>query len=73
MKSILRNCAFFLKDAYRARSTIFWMIFFPLLFMICMNFAFAGFRNVEEHHIVLGVDAQHPQLRGLRLWTRVSI
>ena len=66
MKSILRNCAFFLKDAYRARSTIFWMIFFPLLFMICMNFAFAGFRNVEERHIVLGVDAQHPQLRGLR-------
>lgn len=66
MKSILRNCAFFLKDAYRARSTIFWMIFFPLLFMICMYFAFAGFRNVEEHHIVLGVDAQNPQLRGLR-------
>lgn len=66
MKSILRNSAFFLKDAYRARSTIFWMIFFPLLYMICMNFAFAGFRDVEEHHIVLGVDAQNPQLKGLQ-------
>ncbi len=62
MNSLIRNCIYLGKNAFRDRDFVFWTLAYPIIMAIFFNAAFSGMMNLNMDNIQIGMTS-HNQIR----------